>query len=240
MLRGGVLPSVAVGVSPCAVVSAVQGALGAAGSAARRRPRRGQCRVDHAVPAAHGGPGPAGGLPRRDGRATSSWSACWMSSCSSSATPTGCRRWPSRSTAILVSLAGTTGEIVAFTRVRSYVFDDRQPGCGRDRRSRRCPSPVRTHQMVAGRHLREGWSPGLPVVGDAGLRAAGLAGSSEARSVPGSLHRGPGPGDGHWIATIWSVTLTAAREGRHADPARGGASGPQYASHPRSARRRPE
>ncbi|CAA9269478.1 MAG: hypothetical protein AVDCRST_MAG52-3124, partial [uncultured Blastococcus sp.] len=33
-----------------------------------RRARRGELRLDHALPAPHGGPGSPGGLPRRDGR----------------------------------------------------------------------------------------------------------------------------------------------------------------------------
>ena len=100
-------------------------------------------------------------------------------------------------TAILVSLAGTTGEIVAFTRVthlhlrravrRGAVVTDGPEG----------PAAACTHQMVAGAHLREGWDAlgtMLSAMLVFGLPAWWL--SETLRSGVGAA-RGPGPGDGH-------------------------------------------
>ena len=123
MLRGGVLPSVAVGVVAIAVFAAIDGALGAAGSglaavlvvvsaASTMLFLRRMANLDPRVVF-------LGAMVAyffkvmllgvflvlfRD--------ADWLSPLAFAVT------------AILVSLAGTIGEIVAFTRVKTYIYDE--------------------------------------------------------------------------------------------------------------------
>ena len=123
MLRGGVLPSLAVGVVAIAVFTAVEGALGAAGSALAtvlvvvsaastmlilRRMTGLDPRVVFlgAMVAYFFKVGLLGVflLLFRN--------ADWLSPMAFAVT------------AILVSLAGTIGELVAFTRVRTYIYDE--------------------------------------------------------------------------------------------------------------------
>jgi hypothetical protein len=125
MLRGGIVPSVAVGVVAIVVSSLVAGGLGAAGSALAvvvvllssistlvvlRRMAGLDPRVllMGALVAYFFKVGLLGVflLVFRD--------ASWLSPLAFAIT------------AVVVSLAGTTGEIVAFTRVKTYIYD--QPG----------------------------------------------------------------------------------------------------------------
>ena len=123
MLRGGVLPSVAVGVVAIAIFAAVEGSLGAAGSALAT-----VLVVVSAVSTLLFLRRMAGLDPRVVflGAMVGYFfkvgllgvflilfrSADWLSPMAFAIT------------AVLVSLAGTIGEIVAFTRVRTYIYDE--------------------------------------------------------------------------------------------------------------------
>ena len=123
MLRGGVLPSVAVGVVAIAVFTAVDGALGAAGSALAT-----VLVVVSAVSTLLFLRRMAGLDPRVVflGAMVGYFfkvgllgvflilfrNADWLSPMAFAVT------------AIAVSLAGTIGELVAFTRVRTYIYDE--------------------------------------------------------------------------------------------------------------------
>jgi ATP synthase protein I len=126
MLRGGLLPSVVVGVVAIVVSSVVAGALGAAGSALAA------ALVIVSTASTMIILGRMAGLDPRVvfmGAMVSYFfkvmllgvflilfrNAEWLSPMAFAVT------------AIVVSLAGTTGELVAYTRVRTYIYDEPTP-----------------------------------------------------------------------------------------------------------------
>jgi ATP synthase protein I len=123
MLRGGILPSLAVGVLAVAVFTAVQGSLGAAGSAlatvlvvvsaaSTMLFLRRMAGLDPRVVFLGAMVGYFFKVGLLGVFLLVFRTADWLSPMAFAVT------------AILVSLAGTTGEIVAFTRVRTYIYDE--------------------------------------------------------------------------------------------------------------------
>ena len=122
MLRGGVLPSLAVGVVAIAVFTAVQGSLGAAGSAlatvlvvasaaSTMIFLRRMAGLDPRVVFLGAMVGYFFKVGLLGVFLLVFRTADWMSPMAFAIT------------AIVVSLAGTAGEIVAFTRVKTYIYD---------------------------------------------------------------------------------------------------------------------
>jgi ATP synthase protein I len=122
MLRGGVLPSLAVGVLAIAVFTAVEGALGAAGSALATALvvvsaastmlfLRRMAGLDPRVVFLGAMVGYFFKVGLLGVFLLVFRTADWMSPMAFAIT------------AIVVSLAGTVGEIVAFTRVKTYIYD---------------------------------------------------------------------------------------------------------------------
>lgn len=123
MLRGGVLPSVAVGVLAVAVFSAVEGILGAAGSAlatvlvvvsaaSTMLFLRRMSGLDPRVVFLGAMVGYFFKVGLLGVFLLAFRNADWLSPMAFAIT------------AVVVSLAGTIGEIVAFTRVRTYIYDE--------------------------------------------------------------------------------------------------------------------
>jgi hypothetical protein len=122
MLRGGVLPSLAVGVVAIAIFAAVEGSLGAAGSAlatvlvvvsaaSTMLFLRRMAGLDPRVVFLGAMVGYFFKIGLLGVFLLLFRTADWMSPMAFAIT------------AIVVSLAGTVGEIVAFTRVRTYIYD---------------------------------------------------------------------------------------------------------------------
>src|SRR5687768_4631424 len=122
MLRGGILPSLAVGVLAIAIFTAVQGSLGAAGSvlatvlvvvsaASTMLFLRRMAGLDPRVVFLGAMVGYFFKVGLLGVFLLVFRSADWMSPIAFAIT------------AIVVSLAGTVGEIVAFTRVKTYIYD---------------------------------------------------------------------------------------------------------------------
>ena len=122
MLRGGILPSLAVGVLAVAVFTAVQGSLGAAGSAlatvlvvvsaaSTMLFLRRMAGLDPRVVFLGAMVGYFFKVGLLGVFLLVFRTADWLSPMAFAVT------------AILVSLAGTIGEIVAFTRVKTYIYD---------------------------------------------------------------------------------------------------------------------
>ena len=123
MLRGGILPSLAVGVLAVAVFTAVQGSLGAAGSAlatvlvvvsaaSTMLFLRRMAGLDPRVVFLGAMVGYFFKVGLLGVFLLVFRTADWLSPMAFAIT------------AILVSLASTTGEIIAFTRVRTYIYDE--------------------------------------------------------------------------------------------------------------------
>jgi ATP synthase protein I len=122
MLRGGILPSLAVGVVAIAVFTAVQGSLGAAGAALATALvvvsaastmlfLRRMAGLDPRVVFLGAMVGYFFKVGLLGVFLVVFRTADWMSPMAFAIT------------AIVVSLAGTAGEIVAFTRVKTYIYD---------------------------------------------------------------------------------------------------------------------
>ena len=123
MLRGGIIPSLAAGVLAIAVFTAVQGSLGAAGSAlatvlvvvsaaSTMLFLRRMAGLDPRVVFLGAMVGYFFKVGLLGVFLLVFRTADWLSPMAFAVT------------AILVSLAGTIGEIVAFTRVRTYIYDE--------------------------------------------------------------------------------------------------------------------